>query len=159
MGVAGYVVALPRFPLPNNRDVGGPDVHDTPEPTADELRHRRVTVPSPARRAALARGRHGEKSLPVATQMVVSRPSGSPAVVTRVSTPPWCSRARQRLFAEVVRPVGHTSDVLLQGVNDIVVNYKSGRAHLQPLQPPKGLLSLDASDHGSISILMIRHSL
>ena len=150
----GYVVALPRFPLTNNETSGGPDVHDTQNQPADvsfvidELLAESSTsgrllsnAVDGEEIAASGHSNGGITTFGLVANSCCRDPRIDAAVVLSGSATP---------FAGGEYDLSDTPPMFfVQGVNDIVVNYNQVVRTYNLVQPPKGLLSLDASDHGS----------
>ncbi len=150
----GYVVALPRFPLTNNTTPGGPVAQDVQNQPADvSFVIDEVLAESNTSGLLLSNAVDGEE--------IAASGHSNGGITTYGLVAHSCCRDR-RINAAIVLSgaaspfAGGEYDLsdtppmlIVQGVNDVLVNYNQAVRTYNQLQPPKGFLSLEASDHGS----------
>ena len=150
----GYVVALPRFPLSSNATPGGPVAQDVQNQPADvSFVIDEVLAESNTSGLLLSNAVDGEE--------IAASGHSNGGITTYGLVANSCCRD-QRIDAAIVLSgpaspfAGGEYDLsdtppmlIVQGVNDILVNYNQAVRTYNQLRPPKGFLSLEASDHGS----------
>jgi predicted esterase len=150
----GYVVALPRFPLTSNATPGGPAGEDVQNQPADvSFVIDEVLAASSTLGQLLSNAVDGDKIAAsghsnggITTYGLVAHsccrdPRVDAAIVlSGVAVP----------FAGGEYDLSDTPSILLvHGVNDAQLIYNQAVRTYNQLQPPKGLLTLEESDHGS----------
>jgi dienelactone hydrolase len=150
----GYVVALPRFPLTNSATPGGPVAQDVQNQPGDvSFLINQVLAQSNTTGMLLSNAVDGEE--------IAASGHSNGGITTYGLVSHSCCRD-QRIDAAIVLSgaaspfAGGTYDLsdtppmlVVQGVNDVLINYNQTVRTYNQLQPPKGFLSLIASDHGS----------
>ncbi len=150
----GYVVALPRFPLTSNTTPGGPVAQDVQNQPADvSFIIDEVLAESHSAGSLMSSSVDGDR-------VAVSGHSNG-GITTYGLTAHSCCRDRRIDAAIVLSGVPspfaggeyELSDTppmfVLHGVHDIQLIYNQAVRTYNELQPPKGLLTLEESDHGS----------
>lgn len=151
---SGYVVALPRFPLSNSATPGGPVAQDVQNQPADvSFVIDEVLAASSAPGSVVGNAIDGE--------VIAASGHSNGAITTYGLVANSCCRD-QRIdaaivlsgalspFAGGVYDLADTPPMLVvHGVNDVLTNYNQAVRSYNQLLPPKGLLSLDESEHGS----------
>jgi predicted esterase len=153
----GYVVALPRFPLTNNATPGGPVGEDVQNQPADvSFLIDQLLAHSSTAQQRLSNAINGDR-------IAVGGHSNG-GITTYGLVANSCCRDQRIdaaiVFAGVTSPFGggdyDLSDtppiLLVHGVNDTLLIYNQAVRTYNKLQPPKGLLTLEASDHLSFFI-------
>lgn len=150
----GYVVALPRFPLTSNTTPGGPVAQDVQNQPADvSFLIDQLVAGSRAPQSLLSNAVDGERiavgghsnggitTYGLTAHTCCKDPRVDAAVVLSGVTSP---------FADGVYDLTDTPPMLLlHGVFDIQLIYNQAVRTYNELLPPKGLLTLEESDHGS----------
>jgi predicted esterase len=148
----GYVAALPLFPLTNNTTVGGPVAQDVQNQPADvSFVIDEVLAQSSTPGTLLNNAIDGEK-------IAVSGHSNGAITTYGLAAHSCCRDPRVDaavVLSGAVSPFGggvyDLSDTppifLVHGVDDIMTNYNHAARSYNQLQPPKGFLSLEESDH------------
>lgn len=150
----GYVVALPRFPLTNNLTPGGPVAQDVQNQPADVSFVIDQVLAASAMPGSLlnssvnseeiAAGGHsngGITTYGLVANSCCRDPRIKAALILAGTTAP---------FAGGEYDLSETPPILLvHGVFDELIVYNSAVRTYNELLPPKGLLTLDESDHGS----------
>lgn len=150
----GYVVALPRFPLTSNTTPGGPVAQDVQNQPADvSFVIDELLAESNASGLLLSNAVDGEE--------IAASGHSNGGITTFGLVAHSCCRD-QRIDAAIVLSgaaspfAGGEYDLsdtppmlIVQGINDELINYNQTVRTYNQLQPPKGFLSLVASDHGS----------
>lgn len=150
----GYVVALPRFPLTNISTPGGPvgqDVQNQPADVSFVIDQMLATSAMPGSLLnstvdgeEIAAGGHsngGITTYGLVANSCCRDPRIKAALILAGTTAP---------FAGGEYDLSETPPILLvHGVFDELILYNSAVRTYNELLPPKGLLTLDESDHGS----------
>jgi predicted esterase len=150
----GYVVALPRFPLTNSATQGGPVAQDVQNQPADvSFVIDRVLAESHTSGRLLSNAVDGDAIAAsghsnggITTYGLVANsccrdPRIDAAIVLSGAVSP---------YAGGIYDLSDTPPILVvHGVNDDLTNYNQAVRDYNEIQPPKGLLTLEASNHGS----------
>ncbi|MCB1696092.1 MAG: hypothetical protein H6987_03525 [Pseudomonadales bacterium] len=150
----GYVVALPRFPLTSNETQGGPVAQDVQNQPADVS-----FVIDQLLAVSDSSGQLLSKSID-AEEIAASGHSNGGITTFGLVAHSCCRDGRidaaivlsgaASPFAGGEYDLTDTAPMfVVQGVNDLLVNYNQVVRTYNLLEPPKGLLSLEASSHGS----------
>jgi predicted esterase len=150
----GYVVALPRFPLTNNATPGGPVAQDVQNQPADvsfvidemlaESNTSGLLLSDSVDGDEIAASGHSNGAITtyglVANSCCRDRRINAAIVLSGVTGP----------FAGGAYDLSDTPPMLLvHGVNDVQLIYNQAVRDYNQMQPPKGLLTLEASNHVS----------
>jgi len=150
----GYLVALPRFPLTNSATSGGPIAQDVQNQPADvSFVIDEVLAESNLSGRLLSNAVDGDT--------IAASGHSNGGITTYGLVANSCCRDR-RIDAAIILSgaaspyAGGSYDLsdtppilVVQGVKDVAVNYNQAVRTYNQLKPPKGLLSLDESSHGS----------
>lgn len=150
----GYVVALPRFPLTSNTTPGGPVAQDVQNQPADmsfvidsviaESAKKQSLLGSAVNGESIAASGHsngGITTYGLTAHTCCKDPRVDTAIVLSGVPSP---------FANGVYDLSDTPPMLLlHGVFDVQLIYNQAVRTYNELLPPKGLLTLEESDHGS----------
>lgn len=150
----GYVVALPRFPLTSNTTPGGPVAQDVQNQPADVS----FVIDSVIAESANAQALLGNA---VDGQNIAASGHSNGGITTYGLTAHTCCKDPRvdtaiilsgvtSPFADGVYDLSDTPPMLLlHGVYDVQLIYNQAVRTYNELLPPKGLLTLEESDHGS----------
>jgi len=152
---AGYVVALPRFPLTNFATPGGPDANDVQNQPADvSFIIDEVLAESGASGELLSDAVDGD-------QLAASGHSNGGITTYGLIANSCCRDPRidaAVILSGVVSPSFGEGEfdlaamppiLVVHGVNDVQLVYNQAVRSYNEFPTPKGFLSLEASDHGS----------
>lgn len=150
----GYVVALPKFPLTNSATPGGPAAQDVQNQPADvSFVIDEVLAQSNTSGRLLSNAVDAEK--------IAASGHSNGAITTYGLVANSCCRDTRIDAAVILSGVlspfsGGEYDLsntpptfIVHGVNDILIAYNQSILSYNELQPPKGLLTLEDSNHGA----------
>jgi predicted esterase len=151
----GYVVALPRFPLTNIATPGGPVAQDVQNQPADvSFVIDQMLAESDTAEQLLSNAVNGDK--------IAASGHSNGGITTYGLVANSCCRDRRIdtavVLSSVVSPSFPEGEYdftdappifVVHGVNDVLLIYNQAVRSYNEFLPPKGLLTLEASDHGS----------